>query len=123
VTGTTYVSDTDQTVSYLEGPNTFTNVVIVDKSPAFGTGDEYLNVNGTLSISTTPAECINGTFSIVTNVDLQIDGTTGQTKAGRMTINGNVVATFNGDGSVSVSVDGGAAVVYSQTDLDSLCAL
>lgn len=123
VTGTTYASDTDPTVSYQQGPNTFTNVVIIDKRPLSGVGDEYLSVNGTLSISTTPAECINGTFSIVTNADLQIDGTTGHTKGGQMTINGNAVATYNSDGSVSIVVGGGAAVVYSQAELDSICAL
>jgi hypothetical protein len=123
VTGTTYASDTDQTISYQEGPNTFTNVVIVDKQPVFGTGDEYFSIDGTITVSTTPAECIDGTFSITTSTPLQIDGTTGETKAGRMTINGNVVATFNSGGSVSVSVDGGAAVAYSRTELDSLCAL
>jgi hypothetical protein len=123
MTGTTYASDTDATISYQVGPNTFTNVVIVDKTPVFGTGDEYLSINGTITVSTTPAKCIEGTFSIVTNSDLQIDGVTGQTKAGTMTINGNVVATFNSDGSLSVSLDGGAPVVYSQIDLDSMCAL
>jgi hypothetical protein len=123
VTGTTYVSDTDQTVSYLEGPNTFTNVVIVDKSPAFGIGDEYFSIDGTITVSTTPARCIEGRFLITTNTPVQIDGTTGQTKAGQITINGNAVATFNSEGSVSVSVDGGAAVVYSRTELDSMCAL
>jgi hypothetical protein len=123
MTGTTYASDTDATISYQVGPNTFTNVVIVDKTPVFGTGDEYLGINGTITVSTTPAKCIEGTFSIVTNADLQIDGVTGQTKAGTMTINGNVVATFNSDGSISVSLDGGAPVVYSQIDLDSMCAL
>ena len=75
-------------------------------------------------VSTTPADrCIDGTFSIATNTPIQIDGVTGQTKAGQITINGNAVTTFNSDGSVSVSVDGGAAVVYSQTELDSMCAL
>lgn len=123
VTGTTYASDTDQTIIYQEGPNTFTNVVIVDKSPVSGSGVEYFSINGILSISTTPTKCINGTFSIVTNADVQIDSVTGQTKAGKMTINGNVVATFNSDGSVSVSINDGAAVVYSETELDSMCAL
>jgi hypothetical protein len=123
VTGTTYASDTDLTVSYQKGPNTFTNVVIVDKQPVFGTGDEYFSIDGTITVTTTPAECIDGTFSITTNTPVQIDATTGKTKAGKMTINGNVVATFNSDGSVSVAVDSGAPVVYSQTELDSLCAL
>lgn len=123
MTGTTYISDTDPAVSYQEGPNTFWNVVIVDKTPVFGTGDEYFSIVGTITVSVTPAKCIDGTFSITTDTAVQIDGVTGQTKAGRMTINGNVVATFNSDGSISVSIDGGAPVVYSQTDLDSLCAL
>jgi hypothetical protein len=124
VTGTTYVSDTNAAISYQEGPNTFTNVVIVDKSPSSGTGDEYFSIDGMISISTTPADrCIDGTFTIVTNTALQIDGATGQTKAGKMTINGNVVATFNIDGSVTVSVDGGTPLVYTRAALDTICAL
>lgn len=123
MTGTTYASDTDMTVIYQQGPDTFTNVVIVDKYPVFGTGDEYISIDGIITVSTTPTRCIDGTFSIVTNADLQIDGVTGQAKAGTMTINGNVVATFSSDGSISVSIDSGAPVVYSQADLDSLCSL
>jgi hypothetical protein len=124
VAGTTYASDTDLTVSSQEGPNTFTNVVIVDKHPVSGTGDEYFSIDGMISISTTPADrCIDGTFSIVTNTQIRIDSTTGQTKGGQMTINGNVVATFNIDGSVSVAVDGGTPLVYTRAALDTICAL
>lgn len=123
MTGRTYASDTDMTVSYQQGPDTFTNVVIVDKYPVFGTGDEYISIDGIITVSTTPTRCIDGTFSITTDTAVQIDSVTGQTKAGRMTINGNVVATFNSDGSISVSVDGGAPVAYSQGELDSMCTL
>ncbi len=118
---TTYVSDTDSTINYNETAG-FTNFSVAYKTPASGTGNEYLSINGAFSSSTTPAKCIDGTFSIVTNTDIEIDPY-GVTQAGQVTINSNVVATFQANGAVSVSVNGGAAQIYTEAQLNSVCAL
>ncbi len=120
--GTTYVSDTSPTVNYSEN-DSFSGFSVADKIPVSGTGNDYLSINGTFSISTTPAnKCIDGTFSIVTNTDIAIDST-GQTQSGQMTINSNVVVIFQPYGAVSVSVNGGTPQPFTLQELDSVCAL
>lgn len=122
--GTVFASDTDTTVSYTEA-NSFTNFVIVDKAPAAGSPNfDYLAVSGTFTISTTPADkCIDGTFSVSTNTNVKLDNGTGTAVAGQITINGDVTALFNADGSLSVTVDGGAPITVSEPDLAMLCSL
>ncbi|MDA8422039.1 MAG: hypothetical protein M0Z89_01755 [Nitrospiraceae bacterium] len=121
--GTTYVSDIDPTINYTENAS-FSGFSVADKTPASGTGNDYLSINGIFSISTTPAnKCIDGTFSIVTNTDIAIDPITGQTQSGQMTINSNVVVIFQANGAVSVSVNGGTAQPFTLQELDSVCAL
>lgn len=123
--GTKYASATDSTVSYSEN-DSFGNFTVAYKTPAvLGTSNfDYLSINGVFTISTTPADqCIDGTFSIATNTDIQVDATTGMTTAGQLTINSNVVVTFDPIGGVSVSVNNGAAQSYTAADLNALCAL
>lgn len=121
---TVSVSDTDMTVSYTEA-NSFTNFVIVEKTPAPGSPDiDYLTMTGTFSISTTPADrCIDGTFSVATDVDVQIDNATGTTVAGQITINAMSVATFDPGGSITVAVNGGTPATFSEAELAGLCSL
>ena len=123
-TATVSVSDTDMTVSYTEA-NSFTNFEIVEKTPAPGSPDfDYLTMTGTFSLSTAPADrCVEGTFSIATNTDVQIDNTSGTAVAGQITINAMSVATFNADGSMTVVVNGGAPATYTETELAGLCPL
>ena len=123
LTGTVFVSDADAAISYTEG-NSFTNFVIVDKKPVAGSPDfEYLNISGTFSIATTPDKCITGTFSVATDTDVKIDNATGMTAGGQLTINANAIATFNADGSVTVSVNGGAPETVTTAELATLCPL
>jgi hypothetical protein len=123
-TATVYVSDTDSTINYSES-DSYSNFVIVDKSPAAGSPDfDYLTLNGTFGISTTPADrCIDGTFSITTNTDVKIDNATEMIGEGQLTINGTAVAVYNADGSLTVTANGGTSDTFSETELAALCSL
>ncbi len=119
---TTYASDTDSTVSYSE-TDSFANFSIAYKTPSGTTGNDYFSINGSFTIATTPADqCIDGTFSITTNTDIQIDAN-GVTQAGQVTIDSNVVVIFQANGAATVSINGGAPQAYTGSELDSLCAL
>ena len=120
--GTAYASDTNATVNYND-TSSFSNFVVAYKTPASGMGNDYLTINGTFNIATTPLNnCIDGTFSITTDNDIQIDSS-GVTQAGLVTINSNVGVTFLGGGAVQVSVNGGATQTYTALQVDSVCAL
>ncbi|HYA86947.1 MAG TPA: hypothetical protein VEI57_07790 [Nitrospirota bacterium] len=118
---TTYVSDTDSTVNYNETIS-FTNFIVTSKTAASGNGNEYLNINGTFTVATTPEMCFDGTFSIDTTNDIQIDSN-GVTQAGLATINSNAITTFLNNGGITVSIGGGTSQTYTAAQLGSLCAL
>ncbi len=123
-TGTVYLSDTDSTINYTES-DSYSNFVIVDKSPAAGSPDfDYLTMTGVFSISTTPADkCIDGTFSIATNTDVKIDNATETIVEGQLAINAAAVAVYNADGSLTVTVNGGTPATFSEAELAALCSL
>jgi hypothetical protein len=123
-TGTVYLSDTDSTVNYTKS-DSYSNFVIVDKSPAVGSPDfDYLTLNGTFSISTSPADrCIDGTFDITTSNDVKIDNATEMTVEGQLDVNGTATAVFNADGSLTVTANGGVPETFSESDLATLCSL
>ena len=67
-----YVSDTDSTIRYNE-ELVLSNFIVVYKTGASGNGNDYLNINGTYYIVNTPEVCLDGTFTITTTNDIQID--------------------------------------------------
>ena len=125
MTKTASVSDVDPTIDYTESI-VLTNFTVIDKKPAAGSAAiyEYLSINGDITITTDPAgRCIDGTFTIATNTELQIDRATGMVVAGQLTVNSTAVAAFNADGSVTVAVSGAAPATFSRLELTTLCAL
>ncbi len=116
---TFYVSDTDSTVNY-NNTVSFTNFIISYKTAA--SGNNYLNINGTFDIVTTPEECFDGTFSIITTNNIQFDSN-GLTQAGLVTINSNVIVTFLPNELVTVSIAGATPQTFTAAQLDSICAL
>jgi hypothetical protein len=125
VTRTAFVSDVDPAVRFTES-DVFTDLGVVLKTPAAGSAAtaEFLSVNGQISIAATPpGTCIDGAFLIATNAEVQIDKATGVTTAGQMTVSGAAAATFNVDGSVSVSIAGAAPTVFTRPELTTLCVL
>lgn len=125
VTRTAFVSDVDPAVRFTES-DVFTDLGAVLKTPAAGSAAtlEFLSANGGISITTAPAgTCIDGEFLIATAADVQIDRATGAIMAGQVSVNGTAAATFNADGSVSVSLGGAAPAVFTRPELASLCVL
>jgi hypothetical protein len=118
---TSYVSDTDSTVNY-NNTVSFTNFIITYKTATSGNANNYLNVNGTFNIVTTPEVCFDGTFSIITTNDIQFDSN-GVTQTGLVTINSNVIVTFLPNEVITVSIAGAAPQTFTAAQLDSICAL
>jgi hypothetical protein len=125
VTRTSFFSDIDPTVSHTES-NTFSDFDVVFKTPAAGStaSDQILSVNGQFSIATIPpARCIDGTFTVTTGVEAQIDAATGIATAGQVTVNSSGMATFAADGGISASLSGGVAETFTREEITMLCAL
>lgn len=118
---TTYLSDTDSTVNYNEAIS-FTNFIVDYKAAASGNGNAYLNINGIFYIVNTPEVCLDGTFSITTTNDIQVDSN-GVTQAGLVTINSNAIVTFLANDVITVSSGGGPPQAFTAAQLDSICAL
>lgn len=123
---TEYTAATGVTVKKGES-GSFTNLTLVAKTPVNGSVSgtfDYMSINGGMTLTTLPAAtCTDGTFDVVTNTDLKIDNTTGNTVAGKITINTNTVVTFKADGSVDVSLNNGTPVNYTEAQLLALCPL
>lgn len=125
MTRTVFVSDIDPAISYSESV-LMTNVTVVDKTPAAGSAAvyQYLSIDGDLSITTVPpGRCVDGAFSVATNTELKIDHASGMVVAGQLTVNSAAVATFNADGSVTVSVAGVVPATFTRPELLTICAL
>jgi hypothetical protein len=125
VTRTAFVSDIDPAVRFTES-DTFADLAVVLKTPAAGSlaTADFLSVNGQISIVAQPAgSCIDGTFLITTNTDVQIDKATGMISAGQVTVNTAASATFNVDGGVSVSIGGAAPAAFTRPEVTALCVL
>jgi hypothetical protein len=121
---TVYPTATAATASLTE-TDTFKEFTLKYEHPQYGVTAaddfDYLSMNGTFEVNSLPADkCIDGQFTIVTNTPIKVDNATGNTIAGKMTINGNAVAVFNADGSVTVTVDG-KAVTLTEKELEDLC--
>jgi len=125
VTRTSFASDIDPTVSHTES-NTFSDFAVVFKTPAAGSTAtaQFLGVSGQFSVATTPpGRCIDGAFTVLTDVEVQIDKTTGITTAGRLTVNSTAVATLSADGGITASVSGSVAATFTRAEITTLCAL
>jgi hypothetical protein len=118
---TNYVSDTDSTFNYNE-TIIFTNFIVAHKTALAGNGNDYLNINGTFNIVNSPEVCLDGTFSITTTNDIQIDSN-GLTQAGLVTINSYAIVTFLPNDVITVSSGGGTPQTYTAAQLNSICAL
>lgn len=122
---TAYVSDIDPAVRFGES-STFAAYGIRYRTPAAGSAaiHDLLGMNGGLGIDTAPAGlCFTGSFAVATVSEIRLVKSSGLTVSGQMAIDANTLASFNGDGSVSVALDGGAPQTFAQADLATLCAI
>lgn len=125
VTRTSFFSDIDPTVSHTES-NTFSDFDVVFKTPAASStaSEQILSVNGQFSIATTPpARCIDGTFTVMTDIEAQFNEAAGTATAGQVTVNSSGIATFTADGGISASHSGGLAEIFTREEIIMLCAL
>ena len=87
-------------------------------------GTEQFSIDGTLTIDLTPNDtCAEGTFVFDTVTPITFNYNTGMYTAGKLVINTLVVVTYNADGTVNISIDGGTtSTPYTDQQLDALCA-
>ena len=89
----------------------------------FNSTSEALSINGQYTITFTPASCLNGTFSFVTNTPVQVSVATGLTDQGSITINGVTTITFNANGTITVTTAGVSQTYNSVYALDQECPI
>jgi len=103
--------------------DTFGNLVVKDNYDSL-TGIETFSIDGTITIDLTPNDvCAEGTYAFDTVTPITYNYNAGMYTAGKLVINTAVIVTYNSDGSVDVSIDGGkTSTPYTSTDLDAMCA-
>lgn len=106
----------------------YTNFVVGWLMP--GTGGYFEStIDGTVGMVFNPEVLcgttgVSGIYEFDTTTPIRYDLATGDTTAGRMTINTTTVIVFNADGTVTVTVNGGAPQNYASLDaMEALCAI
>ncbi len=85
-------------------------------------GGSSLNINGKAVVEHTPASCGDGSYQVVTSTPFQWNSA-GTLIAGNMTINDNVTIHANGDGTVTVTVNGVSQSFKSFDEMESSVCL
>jgi len=83
----------------------------------------YLSIDGIFAIALSPSDkCIEGTFAFSTTTPLQMDLATGSTLAGEIMVNYDTNVMFSSNG-LTVTLAGGTPTIYTEAELNGLCAL
>lgn len=98
----------------------FTNLQLIITA---GTASQDMSVGGTLGITFTPATCLNGSFTLVTNSPIVFSDALGYTTGGELTVNGATTITYNSDGSITVATGGQSQTFASEFDLTQICPI
>lgn len=108
---------------------TYTNFVVGWFMPPVANNYWQSTIDGMVGIVFSPEQyCgtsgVSGTYDFDTTTPIRYNVTTGKTEAGRMTINTTTVIVFNANGTVTVTVNGGAPTTYSSLDaMEAICTI
>ena len=87
-------------------------------------GNGVFTITGTITSDFTPDACHEGMFTFETVVPVEVSASTGQPLAGHLVINDQTHVIFNADGTVSVSLDGGATyATMTLAELENICSV
>jgi hypothetical protein len=96
--------------------STFTNF-----ATTFYLTQAAMGISGTFTISSTPTNCLDGTFTITTTTPLKINVSSKTISAGEIAVNGSTIK-FNGDGSVTVTANGTTKTYTSLSEFSGVCS-